>query len=59
MTNSITQSKINYLGERHKNEAKYQIFEEDLYQRLRKDYVLTTRDRQASRKSKAYLYGKL
>jgi hypothetical protein len=44
-TNSITQSKTKHLGVRHKAVAKYQIFEEDLYQGIQKDYVVTTRDR--------------
>ena len=44
-TNSITQSKTKHLGVRHKVVAKYQIFEDDLYQWLQKDYVVTTGDR--------------
>ena len=44
-TNSITQSKTKHLGVRHKVVAKYQIFEDDLYQGLQKDYAVTTRDR--------------
>ena len=44
-TNSITQSKTKHLGVRHKVVAKYQIFEDDLYQGLQKDYVVTTGDR--------------
>ena len=44
-TNSITQSKTKHLGVRHKVIAKYQIFEDDLYQGLQKDYAITTRDR--------------
>ena len=53
-TNSITQSKTKHLRVRHKVVAKYQIFEDDLYQGLQRGYVVATSDRWVIERSKGF-----